>query len=639
MKKILLLTVLSVAVLTMQAQLAKKQPVVSKISKDLQVQKLKLDQESTNILPHKPYNDYTNAKGIQSVNKVLVGSSTNCYGILTAEQNCLTANADLNAIMFTHRKDYPLSGTENSGYIQGHYSTDGGLNWSNNIVYQHATKLGRYPSGVIYNPAGNTTLNNAYQIVAGPFTGGSGWLGSYQASMKFDGTNGNTNYIDEDETVVGYTNLPRSWMQVDNTGRIRLMGEKNTDDGTNYTSYKTTVYTGVFNTGTSAWDWTSVDLVPDFTQGTGVGPDGLRTPAMAFSDDGQTGYLIYSGRNVNAVEPDAYTPMIYKTTDGGVAWTLQPAFDWNSITAITENLTETSTPGVSRPFFGLIQDAIVDGNGKLHFSVFINSASSTHPDSLAYSWQYTSIQGIMYHCWQTTTGYDALPIDIQYGQDVTATESPITGTSGSPNVSWDNRLQMSKTPAGDKIVFGWMDTDTTFSTFNLYPDLKAQIFDINTGLASVTYNLTTGTSYDANNYFLYLSNVSFFNSATNEVTLHMTTSEFGATDADPVDHYYLTGATVMAGINEPGNGNISSVSQNYPNPFNGTTSIDISLNKTSQVNIDVINMLGQTISSSSKQLTAGTHTETISADNLKTGIYFYTVRTDNGSVTKKMIVK
>jgi len=631
MKKILFLAVFTIAFLAIQAQTGKHSVGEAAISKDLKVLTLTPEQEPVSLYPHKPYNNYTNS-GSKTLNKVLLGSSANPYSILLAAQSCLTFNKDLNAIMFTHRKDVPLVAGENSGFIQTTWSTDGGLNWNRQVVYNNTTKLGRYPSGVIYNPAANTTIGNAYAVTAGPFTGGSGWLGSFRASMRFDGQNGNININDEDEALVGYTNLPRSWMDIDNTGRVRLMGEKNTDNGQYYTGYKTTIYTGVLNTGTNAWDWTEFDKVPDFTQGSGVGPDGLRTPAMAWSADGQTGFLVYSGRNVNAVNPDGYHPMIYKTTDGGTTWSLLPGFDWNSIPAIFDELVETNTPGVTRPFFGLIEDATVDANGHLHFCCYINSASSTHQDSLAYSWQFTSIEGLMYHVFQTSTGWNAEVIDIQYAKDVATTESPIA-------VAWDNRLQMSKTPDWTKIVFAWLDTDEAFSTSNLYPDIWAQVYDINTGARSASQSVTSGSQWDADNYFMYLSNYSDIDPVTGDVILHLTTSAHGLTDLDPVDHYYITGAKVVAGIQKPAQGNISSVSQNYPNPFNGNTSIDITLNKPSNVEIEVINMLGQVVNNVSKQLNEGTHTVTLNADNLKSGIYFYTVRTHNSAITNKMIVK
>ena len=638
MKKILLFALLSIGILSMQAQVAKKHPVVAKLSKDILVRKATLDKEPVNLYPNKPYNNYTQAKGIQAVSKVPIGSSTNIYSILLEEQTCLTANSDLNIIMFTHRKSVPLVSPENSGYIQTHVSYDGGLNWDSVIVHADAAKWGRYPSGVIYNPTGNTIARNAYAVVAGPYTtSAGGWMGSFNSSKRLDGQNGNEAYIDVDTNVASGSFLPRSWMQSDNTGKIRVMGEKNFDNGTNYTSYKTTIETGVFNSGTNAWDWSQFDKVPDYTVGSNSLPEGLRTPGMAWSEDGQTGYLVYVGRNVNAIDPLAYHPMIYKTIDGGTTWDLQPAVDWNSIPVISDYLNTVDSTGLHRAFFSLISDAIVDANGKLHFATFINSASSNNPDSLGYSFQFTNIEGYMFHLWENGTGWNADLIDTQWGKDVDAAHSPIApGT-------WSNRLQMSKTPAQDKIIFAWIDTDTTYASpppyYNLYPDIKSRIFDVATETSTDIVNFTTGTSYDANNYFMFLSNYSFYNSGTNEITLHMTTSDFGTTDVLPAYHYYLAGAQVSAGINEPSKGSLSSVSQNYPNPFNGTTSVDITLDKPSSVVINVTNLLGQTVNSISKQLTSGTHTVTLNAENMKTGIYFYTVKTNGNSVTHKMIVK
>ena len=95
---------------------------------------------------------------------------------------------------------------------------------------------------------------------------------------------------------------------------------------------------------------------------------------------------------------------------------------------------------------------------------------------------------------------------------------------------------------------------------------------------------------------------------------------------------------VISGINNILPNNIY-VSQNYPNPFNGSTSIDIKLNRDARINIEITNMLGQSVNSISEQLTAGPHTIALNADNLKAGIYFYTVKTSNYEVTNKMIVQ
>jgi hypothetical protein len=82
------------------------------------------------------------------------------------------------------------------------------------------------------------------------------------------------------------------------------------------------------------------------------------------------------------------------------------------------------------------------------------------------------------------------------------------------------------------------------------------------------------------------------------------------------------------------------VTQNYPNPVKGMTSFKVSLQKTSNVTIDVQNIMGQTLMSMDKgSVNAGVQSYTIDATNLTSGIYFYTVKINGDSYTHKMIVK
>ena len=631
MKRLLLIGALFMCVFALGAQEAQKEVIgVQKYGGNV-VPTIQLDAEPQTILPVKPYNTYTSVKGLQSLQKIQLGSSANVYGILLPYQQCLTYCPALEMLMFSHRQDHTNPG--NSGYIQTTFSTDGGLNWDNNIVYDDDVLLGRYPSGVIYNPTGNTNPDNAFAVTAGPYTDGAGWKGNFFASMQIDGTNGDIVQINEDEAVVGYTNLVRNFMQIDDQGRVRIYGEKNTDDGTYYTGYETAIYTGVFDAASNAWTWTEDNIIPDYTTGTDGNPDGYRRPGMAWSKDGQIGYMIYIGRNANAFDPDGYHPMIYRTDDAGASWTLQPGFDWTNIPAIYDELIETNTPGVKRALFSLVEDAVVDADGHLHFATYINSASSTHPDSLGYRWVWAQIEGLMYHMWQTPTGWDADVIDIQWAKNVSDADSPI-------DVFWHNRLQMSKTPNEDLIVFTWTDTDEMYADLNLLPDIITQVYDINTGTRTVSQNITENTTMTATNHFLYVSHWAGYNPVADRVILHATTSEFGATDLDPVFHYYIKGAEVWANVEDVNPGKqLSFVSQNYPNPFDNTTRIDISLERDANVSVEIYNMLGQLVNSTAQNLTAGTHTLTMSAENLKTGVYFYTVKAGDNAVTKKMIVK
>jgi len=81
------------------------------------------------------------------------------------------------------------------------------------------------------------------------------------------------------------------------------------------------------------------------------------------------------------------------------------------------------------------------------------------------------------------------------------------------------------------------------------------------------------------------------------------------------------------------------VSQNYPNPFTEYTSITVTLEKSANLSITVMNQLGQVVYENDKGIMqAGNHLLRIDGTNLQSGIYFYTVETGLNTVTRKMIV-
>jgi hypothetical protein len=86
--------------------------------------------------------------------------------------------------------------------------------------------------------------------------------------------------------------------------------------------------------------------------------------------------------------------------------------------------------------------------------------------------------------------------------------------------------------------------------------------------------------------------------------------------------------------------NESSVSQNFPNPFNGTTTITVNLEKSANLSMVVTNMVGQQVQSFDRgQVSTGTYYFEVNGTNLPKGVYFYTVKADDSSITKKMIVR
>jgi hypothetical protein len=67
--------------------------------------------------------------------------------------------------------------------------------------------------------------------------------------------------------------------------------------------------------------------------------------------------------------------------------------------------------------------------------------------------------------------------------------------------------------------------------------------------------------------------------------------------------------------------------QNYPNPFNPTTTIEYRLSAGSDVTLKVYDLLGREVRTLvSERQNSGNHSVTFNAQNLSSGVYFYTLR-------------
>ena len=82
-----------------------------------------------------------------------------------------------------------------------------------------------------------------------------------------------------------------------------------------------------------------------------------------------------------------------------------------------------------------------------------------------------------------------------------------------------------------------------------------------------------------------------------------------------------------------------SLEQNYPNPFNPSTVISFETSSRQQVELDVFNVLGQTVMNLiDQQLPAGRHTIEFDGTMLASGVYFYRLRAGNSEATRKMVL-
>lgn len=81
------------------------------------------------------------------------------------------------------------------------------------------------------------------------------------------------------------------------------------------------------------------------------------------------------------------------------------------------------------------------------------------------------------------------------------------------------------------------------------------------------------------------------------------------------------------------------MNQNYPNPFNPSTLISYTLPRSAEVRLVVTNSLGQEVALISEGYQdAGRHVKEFKANNLSSGIYYYTLITEAGRISKKMML-
>jgi hypothetical protein len=221
-------------------------------------------------------------------------------------------------------------------------------------------------------------------------------------------------------------------------------------------------------------------------------------------------------------------------------------------------------------------------------------------------------------------------------------------------MGWGHSIHVSRNQDGSAVFYTWTDTDPSLGdTTNTTPDIKLWSLDVTTNMASPVINLTdpNGGLY----YFMNTSDIVLKQGSTYVIPMsYVDVWETG----DPYaaqNHYLITDVTIdesqytlyrqnsapiSMGQYDFSEINTARVSQNFPNPVKGSTSVKVTLAETSNVSVEITNMLGQSVSVVNQgRLAAGTHNLKLNVTNLNSGIYFYTVTAGTQELTKKMIVE
>ena len=585
--------------------------------------------------------------GATEVSRYPMGMSGNIYSVLTSYQRCMAYDEATGGILGTFRGDpatYPEA--DGSGTIMSFTSADNGMNWDWMILVNPETAVHalRYPSGVIWNPEGSADLSETFAVAAGPSHTGGTWDYTFYGVGQMN----NTNFSDYYHTWESENDWARSSMTVV-PGAVYNFGQDYVSVGDLGADQTMKQYVGTTDNAADGFDWEYMAAMPDWLVDDADGHSvALYTTWSAWSRDGSIGYMWMVGVSNDSYEYGVYQPQVMFTEDGGDSWD-EIEVNLEDNPTLVEFLPPwedgAGNPGTVRPTF-LTGDrtypGVVDFEGRLHLfsNVYGSSAGDVlNPDN-GY-WVMGDITGG--HIFDFVIDPDGV-------QDVIFVDSVMTEETAADaygDVGWDHRLQVSKS-LDEKIIFAvWTDDAGSESGTVANPNIKGWGMSAENGSMSEVVNFTADDLYAGFYFFPFVSELTPLTDGFYQipVSTSITPSEFGANDPlAPVTHNFVSGIgfseDTFIGISDgPVAVSGIEVSQNQPNPFTGSTSIEISSNTVAPVSIEVSNIMGQTVYTQNAGTITGTMKVQINANDLESGVYFYTVRVGAESVSKKMIIE
>lgn len=604
-----------------------------------------------------------NRTQLGTYNPIKISSSANTYGFLVSNTQSVVANKDLNTIVFANRGSAETKPTGwNSGWLMAKFSKDFGSTWDSVWVYdvQGADGWARYPLTMLLNPAGNTDPANARIAMTGPATASAaGWPSFFQASVGFDGSNkSNVN------NYYGTAGVPNNQFPRLNGGSCSNHGyaignwESNVDGQTlTARGFKgAMVNKAALNSGTVTWTYDSI--IATYAIGSDGEPVGYESPISAWSEDGQTGYVVFYGVEHDATGQNiSFQPIVWKTTDGGATYNhILYNYDWSSTNLDEEFLNPVGGQGgtLYKPWFSQATgtDAIVDANGELHLFTEIRSGSSYSLDSAGYSYNHSGFDAMLFDVSTKTTSTDAqwnvAFVDFKYAKD-----DANGGSFNDVANAIDARLQISVSADRTKMFYTWLDCDTTLASGNLdYPEIFVKGRDLTTNKWTETYLVSDDVG---NAYWMYASDVALTNGNGDHV-LPITITEdayayvgTGKQNVDFVDNAVIPSSafTIADTLSSTGSAvplsTVNTTATNLkvsvaPNPTNGVAKINVTLPNSSAITVNVYNALGALVETATLNGIAGVNTVKVNLENNASGIYSYKVVTACGNSNGKIML-
>jgi hypothetical protein len=596
-----------------------------------------------------------NQKGVnEDVTPIVVGKAAHQRGVRREEAHVISYHPEMDVITVTSVLDpATYEGVDDVGIIGMWYSTDHGQTWSDPVILNNNISEGPnyYMSGAPYNPDGNTTVDNMFGVHQGTIYPTAGdWRFKAFGSSTFAGDN-QTNYLFEETGMDGYFNIFGLNQYGDD---MRCLHLKTTGPWAAFTDLDFQPITGAFNGESFDWDFSNIVNTGLYIESNGEatwvgkwqGYDAATE--IAWSNDGEIGYMWVIG--VSDEDISNFQPVVFRTEDAGDSWDyIFLDFLDNDIQDILEPYLFENWAGYMLP---LVRESagVVDAHGNLQ--ILISSASTSsdcvnYPDSIGWGW--TNDIGHLFNVSVDENGIaDLIWVDsLNTENPIAATEGNYCGTEG-----WQHRISAAKSQDEMQVFFTWIETRDEGAEFNLNPDLFgwSRSFCDNplTMDSPVCFSEGAG-DLEEHFYFNCGAEVAYSNddgSYTVPYLQGVNPIEFltnTSTSGDPITLSYVTGIEFpnlcAVGIGELASLKNVSVTQNMPNPFTGLTVIEVSTGTAAAVTVEVSNIMGQSVYTVDAGIINGTQKIQLSAENLESGVYFYTVHVGSESITNKMIVE
>ncbi len=397
----------------------------------------------------------------------------------------------------------------------------------------------RYPNHGIFNPIGNTDPNEAHvhffaaTLDASNSGEASGWGGyGYGWTKIGDPTDTTKNLSTSNPADEYFQYIPDAYT-------MTSLGEYWVPES----SFDWTSGTGVYHDDSKilvnhgAWDpveerfgreyfYLELEIVPEI-----YGPVFTK---VEFSPDGQIGYIVLIGDDSEVEYPQSAMrglyPILFRTEDAGETWSDPIAVTLSGddgIEGVLNYLTDEELAVLYEPVPDREElvfvtdgdcDVSVDQDGNPQIAIFISVNLETN-----YSYYYGRIApdghsiGAPFLLSSTDRGEEGSWIGYNLGRTYNYTYDYDT------DFGEQNRIQIARTPAGDKMFVSWADTDTTVSPdYNNAPDIWARGVNLNTQTMSqdndgleLPNNVTFGSEATFQAYFFCMANEVFDDGAGN----------------------------------------------------------------------------------------------------------------------------